>query len=51
MELLRVARNPWGQEILVGASWELLWLFVAAGVLFMLGHALYKARWEPRGGS
>ncbi len=47
MELLRVARNPWGQEMVLGVSWELLWLFVGAGVVFIVGHALYKAFWEP----
>ncbi len=48
MELLRTSRNPWGQEVLLGASWELLWVFVAAGALIIVAHALFKALWEPR---
>ena len=48
MELLRVARNPWGQELLLGLSWELLWLFVGAGVLFIVGHALLVRRLASR---
>lgn len=41
MELFRVNRNPWGQEMLVGVSWDLLWVFVGAGVLFVVAHMLY----------
>jgi len=49
MEVFRRALNPWGQEILVGLSWDLFWLAVAAGLLFMVVHALYVRRWggEP----
>lgn len=46
MEWFRRERNPWGQEILVGLSWDLIWLAVAAGVLFIAGHAIvYYWRW------
>jgi formate dehydrogenase subunit gamma len=51
MELFRVVRNPWGQEILIGVSWDLLWLFVGAGALFILAHLAYMlifARARPR---
>lgn len=47
MQLLRVARNPWGQEIVLGVSWELLWLFTLAGALFIVSHALYRALHKP----
>jgi flagellar biosynthesis/type III secretory pathway M-ring protein FliF/YscJ len=41
MELFRVTRNPWGQETLVGVSWDLLWWFVGAGAVFIVVHALW----------
>ena len=41
MEILRRAANPWGQEILIGIGWSLMWLALAAGVLFVLGHAFW----------
>jgi hypothetical protein len=48
MELLRVARNPWGQEVLLGLSWDLLWVFVGAGALFIVVHALFAWWWSSR---
>jgi hypothetical protein len=47
MELLRTSQNAWGQEVLLGVSFDLLWLFVAAGGVVILGHVLFKALWEP----
>ena len=40
MEILRVTRNAWGQEVLEGVSWDLLPVFFLAGVLIVVGHAL-----------
>ena len=48
MELFRVTRNPWGQETLVGVSWDLLWWFVGAGVAFIVLHALWMMVRPPR---
>lgn len=48
MELFRVSRNPWGQEVLVGVSWDILWLFVAAGAMFIVLHMLYMWLWSPK---
>ncbi len=48
MEILRRAANPWGQEVLIGIGWTLMWIALAAGVLFVLGHALW-ARTQPAG--
>jgi len=42
MELFRVTRNAWGQETLAGVSWDLLWVFVGAAVVFIVAHILYK---------
>lgn len=43
MELFRVTSNPYGQEAIVGLSWSLLWWFVAAGVAFIVVHAVWMA--------
>ncbi len=48
MELFRIEPNPWGQEILLGMSWDLLWLFFGAGLLFIVAHILYRLFWAPK---
>ena len=47
MEIFRIENNPWGQEILLGLSWDLLWVFFGAGRLFIVVHILYKLIWAP----
>jgi len=48
MEWLRWQRNPWGQEILRGLSWDVAWLAIGAGLLFVVVHTfLYYWRWRP----
>jgi len=47
MELVRVTKNAWGQEILVGVSWDLVWVFLGAAALFVVLHALYKVTLAP----
>ena len=41
IDFLRRAANPWGEEVLIGVSWDLMWLAICASVFFMLGHALW----------
>ena len=41
MQFFRSATNPWGQEVLIGVAWSLLWAAVIAGVAFVVGHAIY----------
>ena len=41
MEFLRVSRNVWGQEAILGLSWDLLPVFFWAGVVFVVLHAVY----------
>ena len=41
MELFREVLNPWGQEILIGVSWVLLYAAIIAGTAFIIGHAVY----------
>lgn len=51
MEWFRRERNPWGQEILIGLSWDLVWVAVAAGVLLIVVHGLlYYWRWRAAAG-
>jgi formate dehydrogenase subunit gamma len=43
MELFRSVLNPWGQEVLIGVSWVLLYAAIVAGSVFIIGHAIYAA--------
>ena len=47
MHFFRVAHNAWGQETLVGVSWDLLPWFVGAAVLFIVLHALWMLLLRP----
>ncbi len=42
MELLRISKNAWGQEVLIGISWDLIPVFFWAAVLFIVAHILYR---------
>ena len=44
MEILRYKSDAWGQRVLEGASWDLIWVFVAAAVVFIVFHAIYTHR-------
>ncbi len=44
MEVFRYTSNAWGQRVLEGMSWDLLWIFAGAGLAFILFHAIYTAR-------
>jgi hypothetical protein len=48
MELFRVSRNVWGQEVLQGMSWDLLWVFFGAGFAIVVLHALYRLLLAPK---
>jgi formate dehydrogenase subunit gamma len=48
MELLRISRDAYGREVLQGMSWDLLWVFVGAGVALIALHALYRALLAPK---
>lgn len=48
MDIFQWATNPWGEEVLVRISWNLLYLSAVAGVLFLVAHALYVRFWVPR---
>ena len=44
MDFLRYKSDVYGQRILEGASWDLLWAFVAVAVVFIVFHAIYTHR-------
>ncbi len=48
MEFLRRASNPWGQDVLIGVAWDLMWLAIIVGLAFTLGHALYAKFYAPK---
>jgi cytochrome b subunit of formate dehydrogenase len=49
--LVQQGVNPWGEDILTHAQWTLVYVALAFGVLFMLGHTLYVMFWpKPKGG-
>lgn len=42
MEVFRFSRTVYGQEVLQGMSWELLWVFFGLGVAFIVIHGGYR---------
>ena len=48
MELFQWGTNPWGQEILIRVSWDLLYLSFWAGIAFIVFHLIYAAVWLPK---
>ena len=47
MELFRVSRTVYGQEVLQGLSWDLLPVFFGAGIAFVVIHAAYRRLLAP----
>lgn len=37
--LFRFGTDVYGRTVLLGANWDLFWWCVAAGLLFVIGHA------------
>jgi hypothetical protein len=50
--MLRYATSVYGQDVLVGASWSLIWWFAGAGAIIIVVHATVKAfnGRQPRSG-
>jgi hypothetical protein len=42
LELFRVAKNVWGQEILLGISWDFLWVPIALAFCFIVAHQVIR---------
>jgi Mg2+ and Co2+ transporter CorA len=41
--LFRYATSVYGQDVLLGASWDLIWWFIGAGAAIIAIHAAVKA--------
>ena len=48
MSIFQWEQNPWGQDILVRISWDLLWLAIIGGALFVIGHFIYRVKNPPK---
>ena len=44
MDVLRYRSDAWGQRILDGVSWDLIWVFAGAALVFVVVHAIYTHR-------
>ena len=47
MEILRYKSDVWGQRVLEGASWDLIWVFVVAAVVGLVfgTYLVFGAPW------
>jgi formate dehydrogenase subunit gamma len=50
MDFVRRAANPWGEEVLLGLAWDVFWLVVVLGAIFVVVHAILAGRGSPKGG-
>ena len=41
MELFRRSQNPWGQDILLGVSWDLVWVAIVVSAVFLVAHSIW----------
>lgn len=49
MDIFRVTKSVYGQETLIGVSWQLFWWFAGAALLFVAVHMIYKWFFAPNG--
>jgi hypothetical protein len=49
MEIFRVSRDLYGQQVLEGISWELLPIAAGIGAAVIIGHAIYRLIRGKRG--
>jgi len=50
VEFFRVSKNVYGQETLIGVSWDMVWLFIGAAAVFVIVHIIYKWLFAPAPG-
>ena len=43
MEIIRYRRDVWGEEVILGVSWDLLWLVAVTAFLLLAAHAIFMA--------
>lgn len=44
MDFVRIAANPWGEEVLLGLAWDVLWVITALGAAFVVVHAIFHKK-------
>ena len=48
--LVQWGRDPWGEDILTHAQWNLVYVALALGVCFMVAHTLFVRFWPKPAG-
>ncbi len=48
MEIIRHKYDVWGEEVILGVSWDLLWVVVVAILILLAGHAIVMAALAKR---
>jgi cytochrome b subunit of formate dehydrogenase len=43
VEIVRYKRDVWGDEVILGVSWDLLWVIAVAILMLLAGHAIIMA--------
>lgn len=43
MDLVTYKNDVWGREVILGASWDLLWVVAVAAFVFIAAHAIFEA--------
>lgn len=43
MEIVRYKRDVWGDEVILGVAWDLLWVVSVAILILLAGHAIFMA--------
>jgi formate dehydrogenase gamma subunit len=43
MEIVRYKRDVWGDEVILGVAWDLLWVVAVAILILLAGHAIFMA--------
>jgi hypothetical protein len=51
VDIFRVTKSVYGQETLIGVSWQLFWWFLAAALLFVAVHLIYQWLFAPKAGA
>ncbi len=44
LNVLEYQSNAWGQSVLQGVSWDLIWIFAAAGLAVIICHLIFLLR-------
>ena len=42
-EIVRYKRDVWGEEVILGVSWDLLWVVAVAVLVLLAAHAIVMA--------